>query len=102
MSESPLDHLRKSTQCSSFWHYDRQEKWFKKEIMYDVNEYAITEFILDSGFIAKPVISEGTQLDFFCVYQHKNKEEFACHLKIGNLKKVVFAENLPSLFCLLE
>ena len=87
---------------SVFWHYDLEEKWFKKEIAYHVYEDNLLEFLIDSGFSSKHKIQIRVDWDFIYVYEHKNHEMFALHIKMDNLEKVVFASNLPSMFNLLE
>lgn len=82
-----------------FWTVRDKNKWEKKPYIAYEN---IGDFLDDLGYPGVPHVLTGDELDFCAIFEHPDNHSFLFHLSIDNFEQIIFAEDLPAMFYLME
>lgn len=87
---------------TKYWCYSHIKKWFEIDRPYTDSLDDISDLLEKLDFLKIPDITLGDELDFLCMYEHPHKDLYLFHLSFDDFRKIIFADNLPSMLIVLE
>lgn len=91
-----------TTKTISYWSFNQDTGWKKKRFANHAIFDEIEDFFYALEFNETPSVLLGDEFSYLAVFKHIIKDLYLCQLKMDNFNCFVFAENLPSMFILIE